>query len=66
MFNNIIDNSLSVVADCEVVGWAITILSTVDKQDNPSVAITNNPGDILLFVLCNCAASNLKLVFEVL
>jgi hypothetical protein len=38
----------------------------VDKKDNASVAINNNPIDIvILFVLCNCAASNLKLVIEV-
>ena len=37
----------------------------VDKQDNASVAINNNPRDILLFVLCNNYASNLKPVFEV-
>jgi hypothetical protein len=38
----------------------------VDKKDNASVAINNNPMDIvILFVLCNCAASNLKLVIEV-
>ena len=40
----------------------------VDKQDNPSVAINNNPIDIvILFVLYNWDVSNLKLilVFEV-
>jgi len=39
----------------------------VDKQDNTSVAINNNPRDILLFVLYNWDVSNLKLlvVFEV-
>jgi len=39
----------------------------VDKQDNASVDINNNPRYIvLLFDLCNCPTCNLKLVFEVL
>ena len=41
----------------------------VDKKDNASVAINNNPIDVvMLFVLCNWDVSNLKLlfVFEVL
>ena len=39
----------------------------VDKQDNASVAINNNLRDVILFVLCNCPTSSLKLilVFEV-
>src|SRR4029077_14770030 len=36
----------------------------VDKQDNTSVVINNNPRDVvLILVLYNCDASNLKLVF---
>jgi len=48
------------------VGWAITILNTVvEKQENASVAINNNPRVIdLLFVQYNSGASNLKLIFE--
>jgi hypothetical protein len=40
-------------------------LRIVDKQDNASVAINNNPRDtVILFVLYNWDVSNLKLVFE--
>jgi hypothetical protein len=48
------------------VGWAITLLNTiVEKQENASVASNNNPKVIdILFVVYNCGASNLKLIFE--
>ena len=46
--------------------WSCCLKLLVDKQDNVSVDINNNPKGIVIgFVLYNCTASNLELVFEV-